>query len=457
VSAEALRPKQGGIVRKLVFFLLAPGMVLAIPDSVALSVNHWHVSIRNDGKWGGAYPVGDVRIFGAGLWVGALEGADTLVSAAFYDQTEFVPTLCRYWREGYTDPRDRVYQYPGDWPPPQSRFPMAPQVRHADQDLWCCFCDSDPSRHHSPGVPLGIDVGLSVYAFGDSASSDFFFLKYELFNFNDYALNDVCFGVVVDPDIGEGVDDLLGFIRDELFYVPDDTVRVRNTGFVYDDANYEPPWPGVVPRIIAVSYLNPPGDSTDLCAFKGEAYLPNDVDRYLTMRGYDYQTREYVPFDTLGDQTPGDKWFVESAGPVELSAQSSRTFWFAVIGAPFGDSGEPAPMRDTSDLVIAYRAARDRFQQLLGIEEREPARTGAFSVQPTVFGSFLPLCITLKGDREAKVTAYDMNGRVVRRLAGRGRIIWNGSGADGRMLPAGVYFLRASGSETTTFKVVLSR
>jgi hypothetical protein len=341
---------------------------------------------------------------------------------------------------------------------------MAPQSVRSDQDLWCCCGDSDPALHDTtpPVRPLGIDLALTTYAFSDSASSDFFFVKCELLNSNDYGISDAYIGFIMDFDIGTGDDDMVGFIRNKLFHLGSDTVRVRNTGFDYDNINVELPgakWQGSTPGMVAVSFLNPPGDTTDLSAFK---IFSLDIDpvtdptQYLTLRGYDYRTGEYRPFDSL-DESPGDKRFLEAVGPVQLPAQSSRALWFAVIGAPFGDSGEGMPRRDTSGLVIRYRAAQNRFRQLLGVEESNPVRTGTFSVHPTVFSPSSPLSITLAGDREGVVTAYDMNGRAVRRFAGRGRTIWNGSGADGRALPAGVYFLRASGRETTTFKVVLSR
>ena len=48
--------------------------------------------------------------------------------------TEGYPTLCRYWRDS-VDSLDRIYVYPDDWPPPLSRFPMAPQSPRSDRDM----------------------------------------------------------------------------------------------------------------------------------------------------------------------------------------------------------------------------------------------------------------------------------------------------------------------------------
>lgn len=464
-------------MRKLAVFLLVPGLALAIYSGDSLSINHWHLPIYNNGELGidltkpnfpGGYwpsPLHNYYIFGSGVWIGCIQGNETLVSYSYDPNsggTEFGPTLCRYWREGYNDSADRVYNSLTVWPPPLARFPMAPQTVLSNQDLWCCCGDSDPSLHFDSVPPLGIDLAFTTYAWDDSASSDFFLLKCEVLNSNDYGISNAYIGFVMDFDIGGGSDDMIGFLRDRSFTLGGDTMRVRNTGFAYDYANSEsvgPKWQGGTPGMVAVSFLNPPGDTTSLSAFKLWT-IDNDpvtaAARYLTLRGYDYGTGQYAPFDTV-DVTPGDKRFLEAVGPVQLPAQSSRTLWFAVIGSPFGDSNEHGPKHDTSGLVTRYSTVQDRFAQVLGIEEQEPARTGTFSVQPTVFSPSSPLSIILAGNREAVVTAYDMNGRIVRRLAGQGRITWNGSGADGRILPAGIYFLRASGSEATTFKVVLSR
>ena len=69
-------------------------------------------------------------------------------------------------------------------------------------------------------------------------------------------------------------------------------------------------------------------------------------------------------------------------------------------------------------------------------------------------------------DADAFVAAYDVAGRLVRRLsvagagsAGRYEMVWDGRSASGRDVPAGMYFLRLEGSTTrsTAHKVFVVR
>ena len=150
-------------MKRLFLTLLAPVLAQGIYDMKWFDLNHWSCPFYNDGRWGyditvgsgvagGSWPqpLKNFYIFGAGPWVGSIVGSDTLVTCGYDPNssgTEFGPTLCRYWRQGTADSADRVYKYPGDWPPPQSRFPMAPQQPRSESDMWCCFGDSDPAYH----------------------------------------------------------------------------------------------------------------------------------------------------------------------------------------------------------------------------------------------------------------------------------------------------------------------
>jgi hypothetical protein len=463
---------------KYLVLLCLPCIALAVFDTDTLDVNHWRVLVHNDGRIaldylqmnfpGGCwpFPLENYYIFGAGLWVGSARNNETLVTIGYDPNsglTEFAPALCRYWRQGYNDSSDCVFKHPGCWPPPSSRFPMAPQNWRSDQDLWGCFGDSDPRRHVSPEtIPLGIDIGMTVYGFADSAASDFFFLKYNLMNYNDYSIDRVLIGMTMDADVGGNVtDDLNGLILNRLFHVNGDTIRVRNTGFTYDYDNIEEPgykWQSGTPGMVAVALLAAPGD-IGLCACKRftiDIDPPTDPTKYLTMAGYNYRTGEYAPFDSI-DDTPADKRFIECSGPVDIPAHDSAVFWYAIIGSPFGDSGEVGPKHDTSELAIRYREALLRLQQILAVNEPQPPRPLTISVQTTAFSPHAPLRVMLNGDHSGSIAAWDMNGRLVRQLTGKTELVWDGTADNGRTLPAGVYFLRRLDTESPPLKVVLSR
>jgi hypothetical protein len=378
----------GGPVKRLLFLaLLVPALAFAFYDMEWFDLNHWSASFFNHGPWGydptigtgfpgGSWPqpLHNYYVFGAGTWCGAVIGSSPreTLTTMFYNPnsagSEGYPSLCRYWRQGTRDSLDRVYEYPGDWPPPASRFPMAPQVPRSDMDIWYCYCDSAPENHIPPGRPLGIDVYQTVYGFSDSVAQDFFYLKYELANSSGESLRQAYFGMVLDADIGVYTDDMIGLIRDRLFAVGQDTIRVQNTGYAYDYDTIENPgstWESGTPGIVAVIVLSTP-DSLGLTAFKKficEADTMTDADQYLSLAGYDYGTGIYAPYDTV-DTVPGDKVELLATGPYDIAPDSVLTFWYVVIASPC----------DLSELAIRHKRADSIYvRRLTGVAESRPS------------------------------------------------------------------------------------
>ena len=462
---------------KKLLLLLLPALALAIHDMEWFDLNAWRFPFYNDGRSGidttrqpslagGTWPqpLLNAYVFGAGFWAGAISQSETLVTYGYNPNsggTEMVPALCRYWREGYADPRDRIYRYPGTWPPPPDRFPMAPQDPRSRLDLWCCFGDSDPATHISPGRPMGIDVYLTACGYPDSIARDFFFIRYDLANSSGQMLSDVYFAVVVDVDIGEGTDDMTGLILDQIFRVGSDTFRVTNTGFGFDYNNYEAPgrdWDDGTPGAVAVRLLQAPA-GVGLTAFKKytiDIDPVTDASQYLTMAGYDYRTGIYIPFDSV-DFMPGDKRFLLASGTFDLAADSTATFWCAVIGAPYGEANQPPGNRDTTELALRCWWAERTFQRLLAVEEPQGPIAGYRQLAaPNPFSPSHTLKIEAVGARDLTADVYDAGGRLVRSLAGQDGLTWNGRDQSGRMLPAGLYFVTVRTSiEAVTHKVLL--
>ena len=462
---------------KAALMLLLPGFALAIWSTDSVNVGHWYCRILNDGSWGnnrdggfpapGAcwpFPLRNHYVYGAGPWFGRIIGRDTLVSAA-YDQnttnSEFGPTLNRYWRQGRGVNADRIYDHPGDWPPPRSRFPMAPQNWRADQDQWCCFGDSEPALHFPPPAEqrsVGVDVALTVCAFSDEPASDFFLLRYDVMNDGNDPLESLLVGMMVDADVGDPRDDMVGLILDKPFVVQGETVHVRNTGFGYDYDNTESDtttWEAGTPGTVAVSLLAAP-DGQGFSAFKLlslESEPWSDAERYRVLAGCDFQNGTYAPLDSI-DTLPGDKHFVAAVGPLEIPAHGHAEFWYAVIGSPFGAPGEVGPKSDTNELAVRYRVARDRYFWLVGVPEPVAQATSPFRVNSSLFSSAVPLRVQMP-DGASRLEACDVAGRIVRRFAGRVEIVWNGTDAAGRMLPAGAYFLRCPDRCNPAMKVIL--
>ena len=751
--------------KQLLLVLLLPALALAVHDMKWFDLNHWRAPFYNDGRWGidttlgfvaaGAWPhpLHNCYVFGAGPWVGGVAGGDTYVTFGYEPnsgRTEFGPTLCRYWRQGYGDSLDHVYKHPGDWPPPLSRFPMAPQETRSAMALWSCFGDSDPVNHvvqwtawnvavvgdyaylaaeysglrvidisnpqspheegycdtpgsaggvavagnyayvacseygnsslriidvsdpqdpyetgycgtagwayavavagdyayvadgdwglriinvsdpqnpfsegyyntpgrayavavagsyayvadwdyglrivdisnpqspheegycdtpgravgiavagsyayvadgdwglriinvsnpqnpfseghdgtpgcdvavagsyayvangysglrvvdvsdpqnpftvgyHDtpgyayrvavagtcayvadgnaglrivdvsnpqspyevgcfgpPGQQLGVDIYLSVCGFADSLARDFFFLRYEIANCSGDSLRQAYFGMMLDADIGDAVDDMTGLILDRLFLVGSDTVRVRNTGFAYDYNNVEysgQNWQSGTPGAVAVMLLSAP-DSLGLTVFKR---LTIDIDpttdptQYLTLAGYDYRTGVYEPYDST-DLVPADKRVLLSSGPFDLAPDSTAAFWYAVIGSPFGDSAQPPSGRDTSELALRCKWARYYFDRLIGVAEQAPRNRPQAASAATIVRRvlFLP-----PSSLSPTSSLFSLDGRRVMDLA-------PGANDVSRLSP-GVYFVRearqATDQETGAIrKVVVAR
>lgn len=455
--------------------LLMPALALAIPDMKWFDLNHWSTPLRNDGRWGhdptqgsgvagGSWPqpLKNYYIFGAGPWVGAMLPSSETLCTFFYNPnsggTEGYPTLCSYWGGG-GDSLDRVYKYPGDWPPPAGKFPMAPQVPRSDMDMWCCFCDSNPANHISPGRPLGIDVYLTVCGYDDSVAQDFFYLKYQLANSSGDSIRDAYFGMALDPDIGNATDDMVGLILDHTYVVGQETIQVQNTGFAYDYDNYEAPsssWESGTPGTVAVMLLDSP-DSLGLTAFKRFTLSVeplNDSGQYLSLAGYNYQTGAYEPYDSI-DTSPGDKRMLLATGPFDLAPDSVLTFWYAVIGSPFGDSGQAPSERDTSELALRCKWARLYWDQVTAVAEETPtAERRAPNSCPTIVHGVLLLPVS---PFTIHSSLFDMTGRKVMAL--------RPGGNDVSRLSPGVYFCRqttgfASSVEAQTHavtKVIIAR
>jgi hypothetical protein len=461
-------------MKRLVFLFLLPALVLAVYDIEWFDLNHWKAPFYNDGRWGidtvgigaagGSWPqpLQNCYIFGAGTWLGAIVGTsppETLCTV-FYNPnsggTEACPTLCRYWREGAGDFRDRIYKYPGDWPPSHSRFPMAPLWELSDMDLWCAYCDSDPSNHDSLGRPLGIDVYQTVYGFSDSLAQDFFFLRYEIANCSGDSIRRAHFGPVLDPDIGDATDDMTDVILDRVFVVGQDTIRVRDLTLACDYDNYEVAggnWQSGTPGAVAVALLAAP-DSLGLTAFKRltiDIDPVTDAEQYLTLAGYDYRTREYRPYDST-DFIPGDKRFVTGTGPFDLAPDSSVTFWYVVIGSPFGELGQTPPDRDTSDLALRYKWALEFWRRLFpGIEETPSAEVRTPN-GATLIRGVLNLQTAIHNP-QSEIVLLDISGRKVMAL--------RPGTNDVHSLAPGVYFVRDEGQGTRdtgrTRKILLTR
>jgi hypothetical protein len=91
---------------------------------------------------------------------------------------------------------------------------------------------------------------------------------------------------------------------------------------------------------------------------------------------------------------------------------SIATFWYAVIGSPFGEWGQPPEDRDTSELALRYQRARDYFEQLTGVQETPSVRRQVPDCGPTVVRSILNLQ-SATCDLKSEMVLLNLTGRQV--------------------------------------------
>ena len=250
--------------------------------------------------------------------------------------TEFVPGNLPN-EPGYTDTLDRIYFYddPADtalWP---LRDPQGKPIVLSTQDSYCEFNDQDSTRHL--GAPLEIRVIQIGYSWYFTIWEDFIFLTYLIINDSPDTLLHTYVAPCCDPDVGEANDDLVG--SDSL----------RNLGYAYDSDFHETGWlrtPGYVGYDFLESPLGQDGEQLGLTAFRilrnpgvpgpGIPDPDNDDQAYQVMAGYDYQTGEYQPFDSI--DVPTDVRYLQCTGPFDLAPGDTATVVIAVMaGADLQD------------------------------------------------------------------------------------------------------------------------
>jgi hypothetical protein len=341
--------------------VMAVGLCVMVPMVFATSVTEggggskvwdggWHdaglirLHITNFGRHGYEngceWPAGSGQtyIFGAGIWVGCTAEGDTLVTVG-YDPTngssEFVPGDLPN-EPGYDDTTEHIYW--SDDPDDLAEWPVTDgngdPVIVSTLDSWCQFNDVDSTAHVAGDTrPIGVRVTQTGYSWNYPAYEDFAFLIYEVENTSGVDISQMYLGVACDADVGDYTNDLVGF------------EPTRNLGYAYTE---RPPGQDVA-GYIGYDFLESPLDSTGqqlgLTAFKiftNQAVPPDpgsDVERYLVLAGYNYQTGEYEPFDEIATAT--DIRFVQCTGPFNLAPGDTGRVVVAIIAGA-----------DTTDLFL---------------------------------------------------------------------------------------------------------
>jgi len=95
-------------------------------------------------------------------------------------------------------------------------FVDTPGVRGANQTVFICLTDADPTNHttsegFSGGTaPLYAEVHLTAWGYNNSGIEDIQFFKWEVINKGNYPWSKTFISIVCDPDLGDAVDDYIG-------------------------------------------------------------------------------------------------------------------------------------------------------------------------------------------------------------------------------------------------------
>jgi hypothetical protein len=328
-------------------------------------------------------------IYGAGLWVGAIDSSGTKTVAFGYNpndgKSEFGPVSLDGSYENYlSDPFVRVYlstdptDY-NDWPVLDGYKKVILSI----QDSYAKYSDQNPAFTTSGENILNILVEQFSYAWNYADNNDIVFFYFKVKNISSQTLNSVYLGPASDCDIGNESQgnandrtafdytrnlamqfqsvaeigwDMTGVVGFRYFESPrnntGDTVKVVDNQFGHNIA---------------------PGEPLGMTAFKiftMDQDPKTDEERYLEMMGVNYWDLISDSYDEWGAEVPDDKRFLMSSGPFIFKPDSVVTTCIGIIGA-----------LDTLALKIASDVAQTIYDN--GFIQANPPESPTFAFTAT--------------------------------------------------------------------------
>jgi DNA-binding beta-propeller fold protein YncE len=149
-----------------------------------------------------------------------------------------------------------------------------------------------------------------------------------------------------------------------------------------------------------------------------------------------------------------------------FSRQGTFLCTWGVEGTGIGELMSPRDVCIVGNEVIVSDSGNDRLQRFVcspATAVSSPIPGAYLSARPNPFGARTVIDYEAAG-ATTEISIYDVRGRHVRTLvegravAGAGSVAWDGTGARGEKVPAGVYFVRmVSGVHEVTRRIVLLR
>jgi len=291
-------------------------------------------------------------IYGAGLWVGAVDDNGNKVVAVGYNpsagSSEFGPVSMDDRYQNYlSDPLARVYLSTNptdyyDWPV----LDGGKKVIKSRQDSYCKYSDENPQFTNSGDSVLHVLVEQFSYAWNYADNNDIVFFYFKVKNISAKTLNKVYLGPATDCDIGNEAqgssNDRTAFDYTRNLAIQFQTVnevgwdKTGVVGFRY----FESPVNNTGDTVHVIDNQFPhsiaPGDPLGMTAFKIftiEQDPKTDEERYLEMMGINYWDLIPDAYDEWGAEVPADKRFLMSSGPFVLKPDSVVTTCIGIIGA----------------------------------------------------------------------------------------------------------------------------
>ena len=374
-------------VEEFVAYFASDNQALEFPDySIPLSILSYPGNRTTDNQTGNAF-----------------EGYDDQVGTTpYYDQENLAPFRDVNGNGSY-DPSA------GDYPEYNLDGTFNCQeadMLFGDQTLWWVYNDNGESHTASGSIePIGLEIQAQAFAFSTNDEiNNMTFYNYKLINRSHSALNDAYFGVHVDPDLGDYLDDYVG------------CDVARGLGYCYngDEDDGTAAGYGSNPPAIGVDFfrgpiadendgvdndldgiIDEPGEQIIMSKFMyfnndgtvtGNPDLAQDFYNYLQGKWLDNKPMTYgadgrnpssplcnymFPGDTdpsfedewteqIAGNVANDRRFVQSAGPFTLQPGAVNTITTGVVWARATSGG-------AWESVELMRIADDKAQKLFDI------------------------------------------------------------------------------------------
>jgi hypothetical protein len=443
-----------------------------------------------EGEPSAEWPAGSgaEHLYCAGLWVGALVGPDTLVSAAVY-ALEFGPPPA--------DPVYTIYESASGAPGGDPGFDDdsdgsidEDRLDGIDNDLdgavdedyaaisdemfACAYFDTaevDDAPPGDPHVPLGLEVYETSYAWSDFWIDDFVVIRYEITNIGSDTLRQVYLGLMVDADVGADpstpfyLDDQVAYLDKELAEAPTNEHARLQMAHCWDEPEGpDGSWYGHIGFAVLDHPTDPDGitapASVGANAFQVWSSGVEDPRRDATR--YRYLSEPEIEGPT---PSPQDWRFILSVGPFAKLPPGGTTFLEIAVVCGEGVRGivENASaifwrVEDATTLRLLDEAS-DRQGQTARAPKLNLAPPAP---NPASRSTRIAFAVPTRGPVDLRVLS--VGGRTVATLVdgehapGEHVEVWDGRTADGAPAASGIYLvrLRAGGRELLR-KLVLVR